>query len=102
MAARRQVVWSHLARRTLDEILDYVAQDSPAVAADLASTALARAASLDQYAERGRPVPEIGVQSVRELFIHRYRMLYEVRDDLVVILAIIHGARDFERWRRGG
>ncbi len=47
-------------------------------------------------------VPEVGSQSVRELFVHRYRLLYELRGDLVVILAVIHGARDFERWRREG
>ena len=102
MATRREVVWSRLARRTLDEILDYVAQESPTAAGNLLSTALDRASSLGTLADRGRIVPEVGVRNVRELLIGRYRMLYEVRDDIVIVLAMIHGARDFARWRRRG
>ena len=100
MATRRRVVWSHLARRTLDEILEYIAQDSPEAAAELLANALDHTGSLATLADRGRAVPEMGVSNVRELFIHRYRMLYQVHDDTVVVLAVIHGARDFERWRR--
>jgi plasmid stabilization system protein ParE len=45
-------------------------------------------------------VPEIGTPSIRELFVYHYRLIYEVRARDIVILALIHGARDFEKWRR--
>ena len=49
--------------------------------------------------ERGRIVPELNEPSIREVFVHRYRLLYEVGSEEVRVLAILHGARDFARWR---
>jgi hypothetical protein len=33
------------------------------------------------------------------VFVYRYRLMYRVTRDTVEILAFIHGARDFGRWR---
>lgn len=44
---------------------------------------------------RGRVVPEVADDLVRELFIKGYRLVYEVRPEQVVILAFLHGARRF-------
>jgi len=38
-------------------------------------------------------VPESKDNSVRELFVKRYRLIYELREDRILILAFIHGAR---------
>ncbi|MBI2267670.1 MAG: hypothetical protein HYU64_21310 [Armatimonadetes bacterium] len=35
---------------------------------------------------------------MREIFVYSYRLIYEIREDHVCILAFIHGARDFNRW----
>jgi toxin ParE1/3/4 len=56
--------------------------------------------SLETLAERGRRVPELDDPSIREIFVYRYRLLYRVLDDQVVIEAFLHGARDFATWRR--
>jgi plasmid stabilization system protein ParE len=32
---------------------------------------------------------------VRELFVKSYRLIFEVRSDRIVILAFLHGARQF-------
>ena len=79
----------------LDEAVAYVARDNRSAAERL----LIAAASLDVLSERGRVVPERNHPNVRELFVHRYRLLYEVRRDEVHVLAFIHGARDLTRWR---
>lgn len=60
---------------------------------------LAAARSLESLAERGRVVPELEDSTVREVFVYRYRLMYRITDDSVSIVAFIHGARDFERWR---
>ncbi len=62
--------------------------------------ALAAAESLATLSERGRVVPELGQPDTREIFVFRYRLLYEVEPEVVRIVAFLHGARDFERWRR--
>jgi hypothetical protein len=43
---------------------------------------------------RGRRVPEMSEDTIRELFVKSCR-LYEVRDQDVVILTCLHGARRF-------
>jgi plasmid stabilization system protein ParE len=62
--------------------------------------ALEASDSLTTLAQRGRVVPELGHRQVREIFGHRFRLIYRVRGREVEVLAFIHGARDFRRWRR--
>ena len=97
---RRRVEWTDEGRKTLDEILDHVALDSRQGALRILEQVLAAADSLDILAERGRLVPGVADPNVREVFVFRYRLMYHVVADVVSILAVIHGARDFERWRR--
>lgn len=82
----------------LDDALAYIAQDSRPAAERLLIQALQAASSLDALSERGRVVPEFDEPTVRELFVQRYRLLYEVTPDEVQILAFVHGARDLTRW----
>ena len=58
------------------------------------------AASLETLAERGRVVPELADPTIREVFVFRYRLMYRIETERVTILAFVHGARDFARWRR--
>lgn len=100
MASRRRVVWTREARRTLEEVLECIATDSAEGAARVLEQALNAAASLATLAERGRVVPELADPEVREIFVYRYRLMYRVASTSVEILAFIHGARDFDRWRQ--
>ena len=49
------------------------------------------AESLADLPMRGRVVPETGEESVREVFVFSYRLLYEVFDDRIEILWLLHG-----------
>jgi plasmid stabilization system protein ParE len=46
------------------------------------------------FPESGRRVPEIADPNVRELFVQRYRLIYEIHADTIHVLAFVHGARD--------
>ncbi len=66
---------------------------------------LEKAQSLSFPTERGRIVPELHQQDIREVFVSNYRMLYRVAETEVSIVAFLHGARDFSKWideRRSG
>jgi plasmid stabilization system protein ParE len=69
--------------------------DSPRYAAALVDEARPAARALRMFPARGRMAPELNDDSVRELFVKKYRLVYELRPDRVVILAFIHGARQF-------
>ena len=101
MAARvREVVWAESARNALDEVIEYISKDSESAARQVLDEALRSAARLDTLPERGRVVPELNDPSIREIFVFRYRLMYEVEDTRVVIVAFLHGARDFATWRK--
>jgi plasmid stabilization system protein ParE len=101
VAARtREVTWAESAQLALDAVLTDIFKDSPDGAARVLVRALEVAGGLTTLSERGRVVPEVGDATLRELFVYRYRRLYRVRDDRVVIVAFLHGSRDFEKWRR--
>ena len=99
-ARRRRVVWTSNARTALDEVLVHIAEESLVGAQRILHAALDLATSLETLSERGRLVPEIASPTIREVFVYRYRMLYEVGASEVRILAFLHGARDFAEWKR--
>ena len=72
MAARyREVIWAESAQAALDEVIAYIAKDSPDGARRVLSQALDAAASLSTLSERGRVVPEFNDLSIREVFVFR-------------------------------
>jgi plasmid stabilization system protein ParE len=86
MAARVcAVVWSESAQRALDEVVEYIAQDSRTAAGHVLEAALAVAASLATLPERGRVVPELDEPGLREVFVFRYRLMYRVEETRVVV-----------------
>ena len=84
----------------LDEAAAYVGEDSMDAALRLLDEALDAAASLATLSERGRRVPEIDDTTIRELFVKRYRLIYQVQKTAIQVLAFLHGARDFATWRQ--
>ncbi len=97
MAKRREVIWTPGARTDLDEIVAYIAKDSPASALAILEEVFTKAQSLSTLSERGRVVPELADPKVRELVIRSYRLFYEVHVNEVTILGVLHGAREFRK-----
>jgi toxin ParE1/3/4 len=93
----REVVWTEPAWKDLEGAAEYIARDSEFYAAAFVEEALEAAVSLSDFAERGQTVPEFGDESIRELLVKPYRVVYKVTDDHVFILAFIHGSR--RMWR---
>ena len=91
----RKVIWSDTAVTDLDAAAEFISMDSPAYAATFVLRLLDAAKSLGDLAERGRVVPEFKDETIREIFIHSYRLIYRVEKKHVSILALIHGRRDF-------
>jgi toxin ParE1/3/4 len=94
--ARREVIWTSGARAELDEILAYIAKDSLPAAQAFLQEILEVADSLETLSHRGRMVPELQQPNVRELLVKRYRIFYEIHEHEVLILGVIHGAREFK------
>jgi plasmid stabilization system protein ParE len=93
------VVWTEAAATDLAGIVAFVAEDSPSNARRLLSRLRTRAESLERDPRRGRVVPELassGVRAWRELVVRPYRIVYRIRDDAVLVAAVLDGRRDLE------
>jgi len=44
----------------------------------------------------GKVVPELGDEAIRELSLYSYRIIYEIREPDIIVLAVIHKRRDFQ------
>lgn len=84
----------------LREIHDYIARDSRFYARRVADALAARTDGLDELPRKGRVVPELNLDTVRELPEFAWRILYEIRSGgkpaHVEILAVIHKHRDLQ------
>jgi toxin ParE1/3/4 len=88
-----RLIWSPQALANLEEILNYLAQESPRAATSLGSQILDAVEHLQTFPRSGRVVPDQPDQALRELIVSSYRIFYHVGDDTVELLAIRHGAR---------
>ena len=97
----RAVVWTRAALECLDEILATIALEaSPKTAERVLGVFDSTAESLSDLANRGRMVPELEQSTIREVFVYRYRLLYQVSSAEVRILAVIPGEMDYHAWLR--
>ena len=85
----------------LENAADYIARDSPRYASAFVREVRAAALSLRKLAHRGPMVPELDDPTIRELLVRNYRLIYKVEERRVVLLGLIHGARDFARAWKG-
>jgi len=92
----RKVSWTLPAVRDVEDIRDFIARDSERYAFSFVEKIYKISHSLKTFAERGRMVPELRIQSIRELFVARHRLVYKVFSDRIQIAAVIHMSRDFE------
>lgn len=94
-----RVVWAEAAVRALEEIILFVASDSPLAAEGLLRKLRQAAQSLVRSPLRGRIVPELlrfGMRRWRELVVRPYRLVYRVGERTVVVLAVLDGRRNLE------
>jgi addiction module RelE/StbE family toxin len=87
------VDWSPAAIEDLDSIAEYIARDSHFYAQSVVHKMLSVANSLSEHPFLGRIVPELGVDNIRERFVYSYRLIYQVDEAQILIVAIIHGKR---------
>ncbi|MBN1360412.1 MAG: type II toxin-antitoxin system RelE/ParE family toxin [Sedimentisphaerales bacterium] len=90
-----KLYWTEPAVADLAAIRDYIRRDSEFYASRFVNRLFDAAESLVELPARGRPVPEADDPDIRELLYQGYRIMYRVEKERVVILAIVHGARDW-------
>lgn len=91
-----QIAFAAAAKRDLNAIVDYIAQDNPTAAEavlDAIRTVATRLADFPDMGHAGR-LPDTRELTVAGL---PYLIVYQVVGETVTIIAVFHGARDLAR-----
>lgn len=94
-----EIIWSDIAKEHLKEIDSYIAKGSPVYSVIFIDKLIVSVEKLEAFPKLGRIVPEFERDDVREIFFHKYRIVYSHRENIVTILAIVHGAMDITKKR---
>ena len=74
-----KISWTQLAVQDLEDIREFIAQDSERYAIITVNKIFLSADNLLEYPEIGRIVPEIATPRIRELIIGNYRLIYHLK-----------------------
>ncbi|MYD99474.1 MAG: type II toxin-antitoxin system RelE/ParE family toxin [Gammaproteobacteria bacterium] len=95
--ADRDVLWTDTARQDLEQIVAYIAEESPADALKATERIEERCGELNRLPARGRVVPElraVDVVGYRELIEGPWRIIYRYDDRAVYVVAVLDARRD--------
>ena len=90
-----RVVWAPSARLDLKLVSQRIAEHNPEGAQRLVVSILDASKRLAEYPNSGRVVPEFGWETLREIIVGPYRLIYSIRRDreTVEVVRLWHGAR---------
>jgi toxin ParE1/3/4 len=89
-----QIRWSLTAGNDLQDIEDFIARDSVLHAITFIDRVIESAETFLKTPHIGRIVPEFNRPDLREVIFRGYRIVYFLQDHEVLILRVVHGARD--------
>jgi toxin ParE1/3/4 len=90
-----QLIWAPSARLDLKELVSYIAESRPVVAARFIKQVFRTVEHLADFPESGRVVPEFDDPAIREVIRKPCRVVYRVksREQIVEIARVWHAAR---------
>ena len=92
-----KIEWTQPALLDIESIRDYIGRDSEYYAARFIEKIIEAVEGLENFPKMGRPVPEADNENIRELLLYNYRIIYRFDSGRILVLTIIHGARDLNR-----
>ena len=86
-----KLFWTKEALLRLQDIEEYISKDNPVAAIKFVDKLISVAETLTDNPERGRVVPELSIESIRELIHKNYRIVYLVKKNSIDILTVFEG-----------
>ena len=93
-----KINWTEPAILDLESIRDYIARDAEYYATQFVKKIIEAIENLKKFPMIGRSVPEAEQEkNIKELLFHNYRIIYRIEEEHILILSVIHGARDLSQ-----
>lgn len=90
------VIWSQQAVADLRSIHDFIARDSRYYAKKVVHDIRELVDELIGLPKMGRMVPELNEEAVRELLLYSYRIVYEIKDEEIFVLTVVHQRKNLK------
>ena len=90
-------VWTRHAQSDVDAIFNYISSDSQIYALRTVESIETTAIAAARMPESGGIVPEFDDIKIREVLTGRYRIIYQLRSSDILILTVLHGARNLTK-----
>ena len=85
--------WSIGALEDIESISSYISHDYPEKASEIVKGIIEKIEQLKQFPKLGRKFPDRNDERIREIIFKKYRIVYEIREEIIEILVIAHGSR---------
>ena len=82
------LVWSDSVKEEIRKAYSGYYDHSPLLADDWSDELDKKVALLMQFPEMGRIVPDVDISFIREVFVRKYRLVYQYQDDTLRVLAL--------------
>jgi addiction module RelE/StbE family toxin len=86
-----KLIWTKEALLRLKEIDEYISRDNPVAATDFVDKLILVAETIVDNPKKGRFVPELSLENIRELLYKNYRIVYLVKKNSLEILTVFEG-----------
>jgi len=83
-----KIKWTKEALFNIQEIEDYISQDNPTAAIKFTDKLISLVEALVLFPKKGRVVPELSFEQIRELIYKNYRIVYLVKKNSIEVLTI--------------
>jgi plasmid stabilization system protein ParE len=85
-----KVAWSYVALGNLIEANKYISSENPEAARKVINDIYETGNKIKEFPEKGRIVPEIRRNNIREVFCSEYRIIYRIESRRIFILTVRH------------
>ncbi len=92
-----KIFWTKEALLRLQDIEEYISRDNPVAAIEFIDDLISVAETIVDFPEKGRIVPELSIEKIREVFHKNYRIVYLIKKNSIDILTVFEGHQLLKR-----
>ena len=83
-----KLLWTEEAISNLREIEEFIARDNAETAIKFVDELIDKAETLVENPKKGRIVPELSIEQIREIIYKKYRIVYLLKESSIEILTV--------------
>jgi len=83
-----KINWTKEAVINLQQIEDFISADNPEAAIQLIDKLISLTKDLGRFPKKGRIVPELSIDRIREIIYKIYRIVYAIKKNSIIILTV--------------